>query len=82
MSSQPKSDWSDPDSVSFYSSPIICPICKRSATRTLERRNIYLSDQAETRRVGAQLAVFRCDREGHVFFVRADDLAEAEESAG
>ncbi|HEY1263815.1 MAG TPA: hypothetical protein VGF06_09840 [Terriglobales bacterium] len=53
---------------------LACPICRANSTRVLEQREIYISDKAETKKVGAQLAAFRCDQAGHVFFVMAQDL--------
>jgi hypothetical protein len=74
MGSQQRPEWNGPPSAPSSGQGLSCPICGAGTARVLERRDIYISDKAETKKVGTDLAAFRCDRSGHVFFVLVTDL--------
>ena len=58
---------------------VVCPICKSSRVAPVfEKREIRVSEGEKTSKVGAELSAFRCDPEGHVFFVLTEDLKAAE----
>jgi hypothetical protein len=74
MGSQQQPEWNGLPSAPSSGKDVRCPICGARATRVLEQRNIYISTKAETKKVGTDLGAFRCDANGHVFFLLVRDL--------
>jgi hypothetical protein len=53
-----------------------CPICQDAfAVQVLAKSEIHVTQASEKKKVGVAFSAFRCDRAGHIFFVRTDDLA-------
>jgi hypothetical protein len=58
---------------------VVCPICKTTRTAAVfGQREIRITNQGETKKVGTELSAFRCEPGGHVFFVVAQDLKAAD----
>ena len=54
--------------------PVSCPVCRRSATtRLLEKFTLTAELKGTVREVNA-VGAFKCEEEGHIFFVRFADI--------
>jgi hypothetical protein len=64
--------------MEVFALSVICPICKTSRTTSVfGQRDVRVTQQGVTKTVGAELAAFRCEPAGHVFFVLVSDLRTA-----
>jgi hypothetical protein len=54
--------------------PLICPVCRRTATtRLLEEFSLTFEVKGTAREVNA-VGAFKCEEQGHIFFVRFADI--------
>ncbi|HJS98025.1 MAG TPA: hypothetical protein VJ756_02970 [Terriglobales bacterium] len=54
--------------------PLTCPVCRRTATtRLLEEFSLTAEVKGNVREVNA-VGAFKCEEEGHIFFVRFADI--------